>query len=254
MSAISRQSENYTCNSFATVAVGDLDVCSADTVRAECGAIPGSSANQRQGGWGGARANSGGPRANSGGARPGAGRKPRPVVVTEPIGLRWYVVETYPQAERNVAHDLARQGWTHYLPLAAVRKRDPVLPTIFHKVLVPLFAGYLFVEFDRDSLTWGTIRDKCAGVRGIIRGGDGRPAPLGAGEVTKWKTGDAARLELASLAKPVRSVGTVLRVERGPFTSFDAKVVECDGFTTTVHVNVFGREVPVPMAWDDLTE
>lgn len=199
----------------------------------------------------------GGPRANSGGARPGAGRKPttprQAEIVTKPIGLRWYVVETHPQAERRAVYDLARQGWRAYLPLIAVRVRDRVMPTMIHKDFRPLFAGFVFCEFDRDSLTWGTIREYCNGVRGIIRQpGSDKPAPLPPQWIERLMAGDAERLELAATVNPARSQGDKVVISVGPMTALPGVVASCDGLTTTVDVELFGRTVQVSMGWDQV--
>ena len=103
----------------------------------------------------------GGPRQNSGGARPGAGRKPaaQPVAeIADPAwtGPRWCVVLTWPQAERSAAYELCRAGYSAYLPMIAIRRRDPVLTSLWHKVLVPRLPGYLFALLDpRDP--WAPI-------------------------------------------------------------------------------------------------
>ena len=195
-------------------------------------------------GWGGARA-------NSGGARPGAGRKPKiaPIIIA-PLGPRWYVIETHPSAERQVAYELARQGWRGYLPLTAVRRRDRVLPTMMHTEHVPLFRGIVFVEIDRDGKTWGTILSQIPGVRGIIKGAGGLISPVQPADfIAKLMTMDAERLNLTSVANPPRKVGERVTIGAGSLASFQGMVMACDGLTTTVNVEMFGRLVAVEVAW-----
>ena len=205
-------------------------------LRAEGNAIPDKSEISKLRNWGG-------PRANSGGARPGAGRKPKApaAIVPMPLGIRWYVIETYPQAERQAAYDLARQGWRAYLPLIAVRKRDRITPTMFHKALVPMFGGYLFVQFDRDAGAWGPIRE-CQGVRNVLRDTHGKPQPITSGFVEALISGDADRLELKEARREPRPVGQIAAVEVG-MSRCAGTVTACDGRTTNIQVEMFGRPV-----------
>ena len=212
---------------------------------------------------GGPRPNSGGPRPNSGGPRHGAGRpRTEHIGATHPpLGPRWYVIETFPQAERTVSADLARMGWRAYLPLTTVWRPDPVTPTIRRRALVPLFPQIMFVEFDRDSLTWGTIRDRCAGVRAILRGPGGKPAPVpnrptpNTWTVEQLINDDQRRLNLreppAARNKP-RQPGSMCRITEGPLAHHTATVISCDGLQTCVAVQLLGRLVPIELATNAL--
>jgi len=61
-------------------------------------------------------------------------------------GSRWAVCQTHPQAERWALANLTRQGYAAYLPLTTALRRDRATPTLRHRVTVPLWAGYLFVQ------------------------------------------------------------------------------------------------------------
>jgi transcriptional antiterminator RfaH len=64
-----------------------------------------------------------------------------------PHGTRsWAVCQTHPQSERWALANLQRQGFTAYLPLHTVLRRDPVLRTMTRQVEAPLFTSYLFVQ------------------------------------------------------------------------------------------------------------
>jgi hypothetical protein len=58
----------------------------------------------------------------------------------------WAVAQTHPQAERWALQNLTRQGYAAYLPLTVAFRRDRATPTLRHRVSVPLWAGYLFVQ------------------------------------------------------------------------------------------------------------
>jgi transcriptional antiterminator RfaH len=198
-------------------------------------------------GWGGARANSGGPRANAGGRREGAGRKPNPVPVQEPqpsTEPRWCVFMTHPQAERTAVADISRQGYRAYMPLTVIRRVDPVIRSMFHKVRVPLLPGYGFVELSAAD-SWVPIR-YCDGVRDVLLGMNGRPAPVREKNlIESLMADDERRCDLRSETLPAFAAGSTVQLDEGPFSGQSGVVVACDGITTTVEIQLFGRVVPV---------
>src|SRR5882672_2996490 len=128
----------------------------------------------------------GGRRPGTGGPQPGSGRPRKPVIVVPPPRTmtgppRWFVYQCHPQAERLATHEITLAGYRAYLPLIATRRRDRVIPTMFHRVLVTRFPGYGFVELAPHD-PWVPICDM-PGVVAILRGGDGRPCPVRSGEV-----------------------------------------------------------------------
>jgi transcription antitermination factor NusG len=181
-----------------------------------------------------------------GGARIGAGR-PRKLPPLEPwTGPRWCVYQTHPQAERLAAHELSRAGYRSYLPLIAVKRRDPVIPTMFHKVLVTRFRGYGFVELG-PAQPWIPIRE-AAGVLRVLLTNSGRPAPVRFGDIEWQMAQDDKLCDLKADVLPEFDPGIRVRVEDGPFTSFSGTVIECDGMVTLVEVEMFGRLIPVRLA------
>jgi transcription antitermination factor NusG len=104
---------------------------------------------------------------------------------------RWAVVYTHPQAERWADSNLTRRGYVTYLPLAAVRVRDRVTPSMLHTVQRPLFSRYLFIRFNHLADSWSPIRDT-PGVLDLVRSGpDVHYAPEAA--VSVLQAGEAAR-------------------------------------------------------------
>ena len=97
-------------------------------------------------------------------------------------GPRWFVVSTYPQAERRALDHLQQQGYQAYLPLCTIRRRDRVLRTLFHPVEAPLFPSYAFVSFDPQHDPWRPIVNTL-GVYALLRRPDGIPNPVARGAV-----------------------------------------------------------------------
>lgn len=189
----------------------------------------------------------GGARANSGGVRPGAGRPWKvpsaSMIAVLPTASRWCVYQTHPQAERLAAADLTRTGYHGYAPLIAVRRQDAVIRSLFHKVRVPRFPGYGFVELGPGD-PWLPILE-AAGVARILRGLDGRPARVPVGEIESHMLDDERLCDLKRETLPPFSVGARVNILDGALTSREGCVVECDGFATMVEVEMFGRTVPV---------
>jgi transcriptional antiterminator RfaH len=82
----------------------------------------------------------------------------------------WAVAQTHPQAERWADQNLRRLGFTTYLPLVAIRQPDRVTPSLTHRVMVPLWPGYVFVQHDNPDL-WRPIRE-APGVANVLRCGN----------------------------------------------------------------------------------
>jgi transcriptional antiterminator RfaH len=162
----------------------------------------------------------------------------------------WAVCQTHPQAERWAQVNLTRCGYQSYLPLAAVRRRDRVLSSLWHTVLVPLFGNYLFVRMTaRDS--WTPIR-YCPGVlRLILASHNSHPDRVPRGIVEAIQAGEAARLSPAA-ATSSWAPGAPCRLAAGPFANHDAVVltVNLPASVASVGVIIFGavRSLTVPLA------
>ncbi len=75
---------------------------------------------------------------------------------------QWYLVQTKPSRERQVAVQVHQRGFDVYLPLIWV---SPVNPRASRER--PYFPGYLFVKFDLQSVGEDVIRWS-QGVRGLV--------------------------------------------------------------------------------------
>jgi transcription antitermination factor NusG len=122
-----------------------------------------------------------------------------------------------------------------------------VLPTLRHRVEVPLFSGYLFVQHDpRDS--WTPIRTT-PGVRSMLRNGNQlQYARAGAVEAVQ-----AAAALAASTPQDTTqwAPGAAVALSSGAFAGHPAVVLRVQRQTAHVSVMLFGglREVQAPVAW-----
>lgn len=203
-------------------------------------------ATERSSNWGGPRPNSGGPRPNSGGARPNSGPKPKPPAQVVPLYAvdvpMWRVFATWGQAEISAARELTRQGYTVEMPLIAIRRRDPVVTSIWHTVRVPLFPGYGFIH-----LTNTEAREPIAathGVRELLHRPNGKLSVVADAVIDRLRAEQETRLQLPKETAPALQSGTLVRITGGAFADHAGTVLECDGVRTRVEMMMFGRTTP----------
>jgi transcription antitermination factor NusG len=142
-----------------------------------------------------------------------------------------------------VVQELTRQGYETYLPLVAIRRRDPVIASMWHEVRVPLFPGYAFIR-----MTNAETREPIAatkGVRELLHRPDGRLSVVSDGEVDRLRGDDETRLRLPKETAPVLAAGVVVRITEGAFSGLSGVVAECDGVRTRVVLALFDRDVPI---------
>jgi len=118
-----------------------------------------------------------------------------------------------------------------------------------------LFPGYVFIEaalYDEErniiELVWTTIR----GVQGVIGflGGD-RPAPMRENEIAEVRGAAVRADESKPKPKVVFQPGEVVKINDGPFMSFNGTVEEVDPERGKLKVSVaiFGRSAPVELEY-----
>src|SRR5215469_8099533 len=105
-----------------------------------------------------------------------------------PPAPHWAVCYTHPQAERWAAQQLQRSGYRVLLPLLAVRRRDPVIRSLWHVAELPLFPRYLFVHLDGP---WTPIRYS-PGVRSLLMDGT-KPGRVSEAAVSALQASEALR-------------------------------------------------------------
>lgn len=113
----------------------------------------------------------------------------------------------------------------------------------------PLFAGYIFAQFDPSS------RDTVLRTRGVVQilSLDQRPEPISDEEIANLRLFVAA----AARAEPCAyvAVGSAVRVERGPFAGVEGVVTRAKGAATlTISVEILGRSVSVALDPADVEE
>ena len=152
-----------------------------------------------------------------------------------PSGCRWFVVATYPKAERRAHASLHRKGYQAYLPEITVRRRDG-----WHTG--PLFPGYLFLQLEPQR-PWYPIR-YAPGVFHLLTL-EGKPQPVARGAVEALQAATAQRL-LQEPEMPWRP-GAACELRQGPFQGQPAVILSVGTDMALVSMLMFGqlREVAV---------
>ena len=175
---------------------------------------------------------------------------------------QWFVVHSYAGYENKVKSNLesriASMNMEEEIYEVVIPMEDVVEFKNGKKVVVQkkVFPGYLLVRCHLGDASWQVIRNT-PGVTGFVSGGS-KPAPLSRrdvetflqvkpeGEVTRSKTRPRLDFEL----------GESVRVREGPFADFSGAIAEIDEdrLKVKVLVNIFGRETPVELDFNQIAK
>lgn len=175
------------------------------------------------------------------------------------MAKRWYVIHTYSGYENKVKNDLEHRIETYGLENVVVDIKIPTEEVTEIKEGgkretkdAKIFPSYVLVRMEMDDDAWTCVRNT-PGVTGFL-GGNGKPAPLSRDEYNKMmrrtNKGEAPKRTAVDL-----EVGSTVRVTSGPLADFDGKISEVNAESGKVKVvlEIFGRETPVELAFDQVT-
>ena len=168
------------------------------------------------------------------------------------MAKRWYIVHAYSNFEKKVAESIRDQA----------KQRD--LEDHFEQIMVPtekvtevrrgrkidterkFFPGYVLVRMEMSDDTWHLVKNTPK-VTGFVGAGP-KPTPLSREEVEQILTQVKTAAEKPK-PKYTFDKGDQVRINEGPFTSFNGVVdeVNADKNTLKVMVTIFGRATPVEL-------
>lgn len=176
---------------------------------------------------------------------------------------RWYVVHSYAGYENKVKADLENRIQAMNMEERIYEVVIPMEEVVEIKngkkqtVQKKMFPGYLLVRCDLDDDAWFVVRNT-PGVTGFVGPGT-KPTPLSRREVETFLQVPAEGEE--DLARKPRTavgfqVNDPVRVLTGPFADFPGMVAEIklDQQRVKVLVDIFGRETPVELGFDDIAK
>lgn len=171
---------------------------------------------------------------------------------------RWYIVQTYSGYENSVKLNLERRIESMQMEdkifqvmipeeIHVERKKDGELK----EKLVKVFPGYVFLEMIVTDDSWFVVRNT-PGVTGFLgsSGGGTKPVPLPPEEIIPI----LKKQGLMEVPKLNVELGEKVRVATGPFRDQVGTVdtIDAEKQEVTVLVDMFGRQTPVELAFDDI--
>jgi len=166
--------------------------------------------------------------------------------------FKWYIIHAYSGFERKVRESLESRITAFGLQNKIGRIMIPTEPVTelrngkkytIDRVFLP---GYVLVEMDLDNDLWHVIKNTPR-VTGFLGTGD-NPVALSEQEVSSILFRSDAAKDKPSM-KVKFDKGEQVRINEGPFTSFNGVVdeVNLDKNTLKVMVTIFGRSTPVEL-------
>lgn len=171
---------------------------------------------------------------------------------------RWYVCQTYSGYENSVKLNLERRIESMQMEdciyqvmipeeIRIEKKADGSTKEKLHKI----FPGYVFIEMSVTDDSWFVVRNT-PGVTGFLgsSGGGTKPVPLPPEEINPI----LKKAGLMEIPKFEIEVGEKVRVITGPFSNQIGTLdsVDEDHQAVTVLVDMFGRQTPVELSFEDV--
>src|SRR5436309_2426498 len=172
----------------------------------------------------------------------------------------WYVVHTYAGYENKVKTNLHSR-------IGSMQMEDKIFDVVIpmedvmeikggkrQVVQRKVFPGYLMVKMIYDNDSWYVVRNT-PGVTGFVSSGTGtKPTPLSKREVDKILA--VKHEEVKPTFRLEFEEGDVVRIISGPFADFNGTVdeINVDQSKLKVLVNIFDRETPVELGFDQVAK
>jgi transcriptional antiterminator NusG len=172
----------------------------------------------------------------------------------------WYVVHTYSGYENKVKTNLESRIHTMqmedkifsvHIPMEDVMEIKSGKKQVVKKKQFP---GYLLVRMVYDNDSWYVVRNT-PGVTGFVSAGTGsKPTPLSKHEVEKILA--VKKEEVRPQVRLGFEEGAVVRITSGPFADFNGTIneINADQAKLKVLVNIFDRETPVELTFDQVSK
>jgi transcription termination/antitermination protein NusG len=170
----------------------------------------------------------------------------------------WFVVHTYAGYENKVKANLnsriSSMNMEEKIFEVTIPMEDVMEIKSGKKQVVQrkVFPGYLLVRMDLDDDSWYVVRNT-PGVTGFVGSGT-KPIPLSEREVDRI----LQRKAVGERPKPKLewSLNDPVRVTTGPFANFQGLIseIDTDRSKLKVLVNIFGRETPVELGFDQVAK
>jgi transcriptional antiterminator NusG len=170
--------------------------------------------------------------------------------------FQWYVINTYSGHENkvktNLEHRIVSMNQQPCFRRVVVPTEQVVETKDGQKVQIDkrVLPGYVLVNMELTDDSWSVVKNT-PGVTGFVGSGS-KPVPLSKAEVDRI-------LHTATTADRPRALaefelGESVKVTSGPLSDFDGEIVDvnADQQKLKVLVNIFERQVPVELSFDQV--
>jgi transcriptional antiterminator NusG len=172
--------------------------------------------------------------------------------MTDVIAKQWYIVHTYSGFEKKVSESLQQRvqayGLQDEIGEVLIPTEDVIEMRGGKKVVSSkrFFPGYILIEMQMSDNAWHVVKNTPK-VTGFV-GAGAKPTPLTREEVDQILYQVTVAAEKPK-PKYMFGRGDQVRINEGPFTSFNGTVddVNIDRNTLKVMVTIFGRATPVEL-------
>ncbi len=172
----------------------------------------------------------------------------------------WYVVHSYSGYEKKVKANLENRVKSMHLEEKIFDIVIPMEEVVEYKngkkvtVDRKKFPGYVLVRMYMDDDSWYAVRNT-PNVTGFVGSGTA-PSPLSRREVERIlgvEKEEGTKKDKPKF-KPAWDVGETVRVVGGPFADFNGIIedINMDQSKVRVLVDIFGRETPVELSFDQI--
>ena len=173
--------------------------------------------------------------------------------MSENADIKWYVVHTYSGYENKVRDSLLKAVENNGMQDKIVDVRIPIEEAIEIKnnkrrtVQRKLLPGYVMVKMEMTNETWYVVRNT-RGVTGFVGPGS-KPVPLTEQEIINMGIGAKAERVDIDL-----EVGDLVTVISGVWenTQGTIKTINEGKQTVIINIDLFGRETPVEIAFEEI--
>jgi transcriptional antiterminator NusG len=171
----------------------------------------------------------------------------------------WYVIHSYSGYENKVKLNLETRIQSMHMEDRIFEVHIPMEDVVEFKagkkITVPkkVFPGYILVRMTLDDDSWYAVRNT-PGVTGFVAGNAQKPTPLSRREVERFLGVQEEEEKGKPRFKPDWEVGEQVRVVTGPFADFNGTIenINVDQQKIVVLVNIFGRDTPVELGFEDI--
>jgi transcription termination/antitermination protein NusG len=184
-----------------------------------------------------------------------------PLVSASPYDMPgdWYVIHSYSGYENKVKANLETRIQSMHMEDRIFEVHIPMEDMVEFKggkkqtVSKKVFPGYILVRMTLDDDSWYAVRNT-PGVTGFVAGNAQKPTPLSRREVERFLGVQEEEEKAKPRFKPEWEVGEQVRVVTGPFADFNGVIedMNIDQQKIVVLVNIFGRDTPVELGFEDI--